>query len=75
MILLDRRMNKSRLEDGERINNNISSFITFTLPFVLNIDQYRLDCFYLSYELYQLSVSILSSGSFKSVPVRGKKIS
>ena len=45
--------NTSKVEDGEIINNNISSFTSFNLPFVMNIDRYGVHCFCLSYESYQ----------------------
>ena len=37
--------NTSKVEVGEIINNNISSFTSFNLPFVMNIDRYGVDCF------------------------------
>ena len=60
-------MNTSKLEDGEKINNNVRLFISFNLPLVMNINRYGVDCLCLSYESYQQSVSVLSSGSFKLV--------
>ena len=59
-------MNPSMLKDGERINNNISSFIIFPLFFVLKIDRYSAYCLCLSYGSYHLYVSIFSTRSFKS---------